>query len=50
MLGYPKTIPAFLYEFLPNFWENQKFRVKILSTKRFGIFDTQNVWSNVSFW
>jgi hypothetical protein len=50
MLGYPKTIPAFYKNFYQIFWEIQKISVKILSTKRFGIFDTQNVWSNVSFW
>jgi hypothetical protein len=49
MLGYLKTIPAFLKNFYQFFEKIKKFQVKILSTKRFGIFDTQNVWSNVSF-
>jgi hypothetical protein len=43
MLGYPKTIPAFLKNFYKFFEKIKKFLVKILSTKRFGIFDTQNV-------
>jgi hypothetical protein len=49
MLGYPKIIPAFYKNFYQFFEKIKKFQVKILSTKRFGIFDTQNVWSNVSF-
>jgi hypothetical protein len=49
MLGYPKTIPAFLKNFYQFFEKIKKISVKILSPKRFGIFDTQNVWSSVSF-